>query len=174
MNLDHCQRCSSERLYQFQSDGPADAAVHLPQVCRACGAIHVEGKVLELGAAAKVLEPRSKELANSAAAAGGKALDELEKDPGQDIEAYFARHYAGAYLEGFLRAYAFCRHEAKEGRLKRLRELWQRGHQKDPFGSVGYVIIVSMNPEVYAEIDQLLSIGDFDAASRANIRSPGE
>ena len=168
MSIVHCQRCSSERLYQFESDGPADVASHIPQVCRSCGAIHVEGKALELGAAARELEPHTKALANSAAAAGEDSLAELEKDPGKDISAYFARHYANAYLDGFLRAYAFYRHEAKEGRLKRLRELW-RDTVLDPIDSTYRCTLVAMPPEVYAEIDQLLSIGDPNAASRENV-----
>ena len=166
-----CKRCGSDRLFQFKpNDAAAEgAAESYPSVCRACGAIHHKGEVLELGGASVPIENSAREMAEAAHDAGRQALRDLEADPGTRISAYFARVYQNGYLDGFLRAYAFYRHEGKEGRLKRVRELWQRGHQKDPFGTSPLVTIVGMDPEVYAEIDQLLSIGDSDAASRANI-----
>ena len=121
-----CSRCGADRTFQFQADPLASKrAVHeadLPLVCRSCGQITVNGVALQFPAA---FEANAKDLADAAAKAAEETRIELANDPDARILRYFTKIYREAYLDGFLRCLAFYQHNAKEGKLKRLRELWQ-------------------------------------------------
>jgi hypothetical protein len=155
-----CGRCGSDRLFQFEADPRASKrAVNpssFPLVCRNCGLITVNGVALEFPAA---FEAQAKDLAESAAMAGEAAVVELAADPNTRVEKYFARVYRDAYLDGFLRCLAFYQHNAKEGKLKRLRELW-RGVDKEVSKSPGiHLAWITMSREVFEEFDQLMMLG---------------
>lgn len=147
-----CPRCSSERLFQFEADKGLPAPVgNLPTVCRDCGLVLINGSPVQFPAE---LEAQVKSLAEASAAVGADAVKALERDPGLHIGRYFERVYRNGYLSGFWRALLFYRHNSREGRIKRLRELWKRlpyqhRMEADPATS-----------KVYAEIDQLLALGD--------------
>jgi hypothetical protein len=140
----------------------------LPVVCRNCGQITVGGLIIPMPVE---LESAAQSLAEAAVAAGASSLEALTGDPGKQISTYFAEHYKRAYLDGFFRAVAFYRHEAKQGRLIRLRELWATTSAKEQPVTVGdpgmggngwgteQRTFVEMRPEVYAEIDALLKLG---------------
>jgi len=121
-----CIRCGSERLFQFQADALASKRAvpeaDLPLVCRSCGQISVNGVALQFPEA---FEAHAKDMAEAAEIAAQQARIEIVADPDARIERYFAKVYRESYLDGFLRCLAFYRHNAKEGKLKRLRELWQ-------------------------------------------------
>lgn len=118
-----CPECRTGELYQFE---PGDRHVdpsQLPTVCRDCGRITVGGIHVPLPEA---MEAQAKELAGAAAAVAKEAREDLEASGGQRIEAYMSRYYVKAYLDGFFRALAFFRHNAREGRIFRIRRIWGR------------------------------------------------
>jgi hypothetical protein len=166
-----CSRCGSDRLYQFEAAQGVELAAPLPLVCRQCGQISVGGVVVALPEA---LESQAMSMAESAAEAGSKTRLELEKDDPQEIriEKYFANVYQKAYLDGFFRCLAFYKHELKEGRATRLRELWSRGEcmsrlsHYPEWNAMGRVF----TPEAYTEFEQLLNLSA--APEKPNAQSP--
>ena len=162
MTLRACMECGSERLFVVEAE-VKDPKVTLPVLCRRCGAVHRDGELIDMGAAAPVIKRQVVEVAEQV---GKKALLDLEKDPGQRIEAYFARVYGSAFLDGYLRAYAFMRHEVKEGRLARLRELW-RAHDV-ALEQGGGNVFLTMSQGTYSEMRDLIKLGDPDATSPSN------
>jgi hypothetical protein len=172
-----CPRCSSEDLFQFEvSPTPAPpAAEDLPLVCRTCGAIMVAGEPVDLP---EVLAKPIRELAENAKGWGKKAREELEElgkaDPNARIEAYMGNFYRAAYMDGFFRALIFFRHHAREGRLRRIRELWaQGGVEYQPRDETIFILPTA----AYTEIDQLVNLsvvpGESNAKSHAHKRPSG-
>ncbi len=161
-----CPRCKSNRSFQFESTQGGVVPEQLPLVCRDCGLISIGGTAVLFP---KELEQQAKTLANLAVEAGQAAKDDLLADPEQRIEAYLANVYRRGYLEGFWRALLFWRHEGKEGRLRRVRELW-REHR--PFAHLAGAprIAIEMPQAAYDELRQLLELGDHHAPRPANER----
>lgn len=173
-----CPRCGSERLFQFESARaplPRPGASELPLVCRDCGLITIGGNPIDLPAK---IEKAARDLAGSMDAAGRDARLELEATPEKRIEGYMAKFYQAAYLDGFFRALAFFRHNAKEGRIVRMRELWKkigetpewrkRGRGVGP----GEVILIA-DESAYTEFVQLLHLNAAPETSNAT-RSANE
>lgn len=166
-----CKRCGSRRLYQFKpARKDAGGGGSFPLVCRSCGGIHVRGELIDLGAAGSSIESQAKSLAEASDEAGKKAVEDLEADPGQMISDYFARVYQLAYLDGFMRAYAFFRHEGKEGRIRRIRTLWRDSASTSLGPSEEGLEHCFIGRKAYDEIDQLLLLGDTDAQGDKNKR----
>jgi len=113
------------------------------------------------------------EVTSEAASIGKEARKELEQDPGTRIEKWFSVVYQRGYLHGFFRALAYFQHHAKEGRLVRLRELWDEaqccnGAGNDP--------VVMFDPEAYNEFEQLLRLSfgvKRDAKSSSDTNAAG-
>lgn len=119
-----CPRCASTWLYAFQvSPETRTKPENLPVVCRNCGQVTIAGDAVTFPPG---LEAAAKSMAQAADEAGQQMNGELKDDPDPQIAKYFAKVYRTAYLDGFWRALAFGRHHLKEGRLKRLRELWRQ------------------------------------------------
>jgi hypothetical protein len=150
-----CERCGSERLFQFEASPSVKvAAAPLPLVCRQCGQITIGGQVVPLPEA---MEKQAMEMAEAAELAGKDTREELEQDKDLRIEKYFENVYRRAYLDGFFRCLAFYQHQAKEGRLVRLRELWEAGDdcwRVESHPGKGRL----MSPEAYTEFEQLLTL----------------
>jgi hypothetical protein len=168
-----CARCGSDRLYQFQPSGPLKEA-KLPCVCRACGQITVGGEVVHFP---DELEQQTVTLAEAASRSAEQAASELEQEPAlterERLEGYMANFYSKAYLDGFFRAGGFFRHEQKEGRLRRLRELWYQARLDSSRGSSG--VVVRMDGDAYTEFVQLLHLsvaGKKHAPSSSNESPP--
>lgn len=166
-----CSRCGGARLYQFQPSGPVKEA-RLPLVCRTCGLITVDGTPVNLPAE---LEQQAVSLADAASKSAEEAAAELEQQPALTEEArlrqYMDRFYSKAYLDGFFRALAFFRHHAKEGRVRRLRELWRGARVDIPRGSSD--VMVRMDGDLYTEFEQLLHLsakGPGDVTSSSHER----
>jgi hypothetical protein len=164
-----CPRCGSDRLYQFEaSPNVRVTAAPLPLVCRKCGRMTLGGKEVNLP---EELERQAMEMAEAARAAGKETRAALE-DEGKDarIEAYFANVYRKAYLDGFFRCLAFYQHHVKEGRLRRMRELWKDSMMEyqchEPEGET----IVVMPTPSYTEFEQLLHLSV--APEKPNAESP--
>ena len=168
-----CPRCSSERLYQFEATEaaqPRPGATELPLVCRDCGLITIGGQAVNLPAE---LEKSARGLAEAVATAANGATEKLAVV--DRVETYMSNFFKAAYLEGFFRAIAFFRHNAKEGRLVRLRELWGRNLEVEHMGQPPEELkLFAMTVEAYTEFERLLQPhqGDTDAKSPSNQHPP--
>lgn len=160
-----CPRCQSTKLYAFEADRTARMVknVALPVVCRDCGQVLINGTTV---AFPEEFELRAKTMAEAAAAAGAQAVADLRGNPNTQIATYFSGVYRNAYLDGFWRAVMFLQHNAKEGRLVRLKQLWH-GRSVPPKTIAGRVLI-EMDETVYHEFNRLLEIGT-DATRCTNI-----
>lgn len=150
-----CERCGSERSYQFEASPaaqPRPEAAELPLVCRDCGLITIGGVAVSLP---EKLEHAARGLAEAQAEEAAKASEEIE---GVDrVELYMQNFFKAAYLEGFFRALAFFRHNVKEGRLVRLRELWKDGvPMTSQVAELGDVTGRIFQSEAYTEFERLL------------------
>jgi hypothetical protein len=182
-----CPSCRSEDVFQFESTvmGVGDS---LPMHCRHCNSISIGGIHVPLP---EILAKPIKDLAEQQAAAVSRAHADLETiardgNPVEDrIDSYMANHYRAAYLDGFFRALVFFRHNAKEGRLYRIRKIWQNNinqeYRKEPDAEMsrkGEVCIRCDLPE-YDELCKLLGgdpggimqDGGDDATSSSNEHS---
>lgn len=148
-------------MFQFEANPvTSKRAVNpgsFPLVCRSCGQITVDGTPLIVPEA---FEKQAQNLAEEAAKVGEKAAVELAADPNARVVKYFGKVYREAYLDGFLRCLAFYHHNAKEGRLKRLRDLWRIFLPVEEFkGPAGGVITIRIPTEAFDEFHQLMLMG---------------
>ena len=141
-----------------------------PSVCRNCGLITVDGKVVSLP---EELEKAARGMALAQDEATKKSRAELEDCPDDRVEQYMAKFFKVAYLEGFFRALAFFRHENKGGRMVRLRELWSTGVMTShirPGGQRPNLRGLMMEEAAYTEFEKLLNLsaipGEPDARSQ--------
>jgi hypothetical protein len=170
-----CTRCGSDKLFRFEASKDVRIqASDLPVVCRACGQMMLRGEPL---AFPPELEQQAKGFAELAEEAGKAAVSDLEEDPGIKIAAYFSNVAKKAYLEGFFRAVAFFRSNPKEGRIKRLRDLWAVVHvmqtrdvtrmkpagesrPEEEFDVAGPInTTIHMGSEAFEEFNRLLLMG---------------
>lgn len=161
-----CTRCGHEKVFQFEGGQGARAGAALPQVCRSCGLITVSGVEVSFP---PELEAQAKNLAEISAAAAASTKEEIIADPDHRIDAYLKTFYERAYLDGFFRALAYFRHDAKVGRLKRLRELWMSAERATDHGPVTKI---SMEVAVYDELQQLLELGGSDGSRSSHQHPP--
>lgn len=152
-----CIRCGSDRLYEFEASKDVKVSPDLPSVCRECGQICIAGKPVGLPGQ---LEQQAISMAEAAVEAGSDVRKELE-EAGNDVrvEKYFSNVYQRGYLDGFFRCLAFYKHQAKEGRLKRMRELWDMGSLsgQTTIGGVRF-FARRMELKAYTEFSKLLHI----------------
>jgi hypothetical protein len=167
-----CPTCGSDKLYQFEASSKlsgAPKADQLPQVCRSCSAIIIKGEVVglppEFGDAAVTMA----DLAEREAAAGREQMEQL--DNGARIERWLQNFFKAAYMDGFFRALAYWNHHGKEGRLVRMRELWDEGlaswsggEEPEESHSLGRML----NKAAYNEFEQLLHL----SPGAKNAKSP--
>jgi len=159
----NCPACQSDRTYQFEV-APGiplhgrPRANELPVVCRSCGAITVGGTPLDLPDSFSQEAMSIADAADAEAKAVVRRLEgAVEDDEEVKIEDYFRSVYVRAYLDGFVRALMFFRHEEKTGRVLRLRSLWSKFLN----GSMGRLpgdVLLRVEPEAYNEFGQLLNL----------------
>ena len=140
----------------------------LPEACRDCGLITVGGIQVPLP---PELEESARSMAEASEHTGKEVAAELmEADPATvRVEKYFSRVYESAYLDGFVRALAFFQHEAKEGRLFRLRELWKNGFTVEYEKNVGHPeVLLVADKASYTEFSKLLQSGERHGTSSEN------
>lgn len=174
-----CSKCGSENTFQFEASPPPrklPGPAELPLVCRDCGQIVIDGKPVDLP---EVLAKPIRELAENARAWGKKSREELEQlataDPEYRIEAYMAKFYKAAYLDGFFRALAFFQHNVKEGRLVRMRKLWPKiGDPPEHVNKERGEVVLVADLAAYNEFEQLLLLNAVPETSDATRHSNKE
>ena len=177
MNGEKCKACGGE-LFVFQSDV---RGVHgdMPTACRKCGRLEIKGEVVNfpVGMAEKVAT-----LAEEATRHGKDTRCALEGNPQARIESYFGNVYKAGYFDGWVKATAYFHTHLKEGRIKRLRELWTRTTEgkdkKEKFdcdNGDDSAMIFQMSIKDYREFDLLLKMGakESDAQGTENPGSAG-
>jgi len=124
-----------------------------------------------------------KEAAAAAEEAAADAHTAISRDPRRNIRRWFSGVYYRGYYHGFFRALGYFRHHAKEGRLIRLRELWEEAHSciedVPPDIDVGDIraSVVRFSPKAYNEFRQLLTLSfgvKLDAKSDENVGTTGQ
>jgi len=148
-----CLKCGGP-LFQFEAPAsvPGIEKSELPTACRRCGEIAIGGKPIPFpesfqGQVADIAEAASKEAASARAA--------IVSDPNIRVERYFANVYRSGFMHGFFRALGYFQHHGKEGRLKRLREIWNVATHADADDSG---VMISMPATMYSEFKQLLEL----------------
>jgi len=160
MSAEICPFCGSERLYQFSSAQTEymPEKGKLPQVCRACTSIIVNGEVVDMPESFGVMAVSMSEKAELEAKHGLQELEEI--DNGTRIKRWLKNFYFSAYMDGFVRALAYWNHHGKEGRTVRLREIWRQASLTttvvDP-GSKNRKGIM-FTEDLYNEFEQLLNM----------------
>lgn len=147
-----CAACGGE-LFRF-TPPPAIRGVRaalLPTACRRCGQIYIEGTPLAFPAS---VERSVAAIADEAARQGQRARAELVADPNTRVEKYFDHVYRTGFVHGFVRALAWCSHEMKQGRLRRLRRLWRDAERSE--GADG--VEIRMPAMAADEIDRLMEM----------------
>lgn len=150
-----CTSCKSTRLFQFSANADASHRTVTPQdmpvICRDCNQVTVNSQPIE---PVDYAERKPEDLSAAATAAGQAARGDLLAGTVElRIEQYFAKVYREAYLDGFLRCMAFYRQNAREGRIKRLRELWQT------LAKEAALTQLSADSAVFQEFNGLLTLG---------------
>jgi len=123
MIVSQCPSCEGSRLYQFSAtERPgAPSESELPQVCRTCSSVIVDGVVIPLPVEFGELAVSMTSQSEVAAKVG---REDLEQSKGNRIETWLKNYFRSAYMDGFMRSLAYWNHHGKEGRLVRMRELW--------------------------------------------------
>jgi len=119
------------------------------------------------------MEAQAVQMAEAAELAGKEARKELEdEDPkAMRIEKYFANVYERGYLDGFFRCLAFYQHHAKEGRIRRMRELWSEAVEvADRRPGKHDLRGVLLPVEAYTEFEKLLTLSV--APEKPNAQDP--
>lgn len=156
-----CPRCSWPSVVRFETSGRTPAARvssdRLPAYCQNCGLIMVDGEPIQLP---EVLERAARELAATQDDAVTKVRKRVEDDPDR-LGGYLRNLYRTAYMDGFFRALGFARFQQKEGRLRRLRELWRRrmARDADSIGLRPEHVLVAFPRDLYTELGELLELG---------------
>lgn len=149
-----CTQCSGE-LFQFTSNARPVRGETLPKVCRRCGQIFVDGRVIQLPTeiqqhAAGVADMAAKK----AEAAARQLIDDVQANPNVRIDRYMANLYKDGFLDGVLRALTYAQHHAKQGRLVRLLAIWDNSNVIVEANKT----VVEMTPEDYHEFVDLLEM----------------
>lgn len=97
----------------------------LPAYCTQCEVLWIDG---EKTVPTKDFQAQFKNVLELSKEAGEKTKDEILQNPEIRIQKYFERVFRWAFAEGFMRAYIFIKYKMKEGRLKRMREIWDNGN----------------------------------------------
>lgn len=145
-----CSACGGD-LFQFEPPAAIRSVDReaFPTACRRCGQICVEGKPLPFPPA---FRQKVAGIAEEAALQAQSARQKLLSDPAVRVEKYFDHVYRAGFVHGFVRALAWFTHNAKEGRLKRLRGLWRdtaKTHEAQD-------VHIRMRHEAFLEFDRLL------------------
>ena len=120
----------------------------LPSYCLNCEALWIDGHKT---VPADSLKAEFRKVAEVAAEAGEQAKAELLDSPEDRIQKYFERVFKWAFTEGFVRSYVFLRHNMKEGRLRRIRGLWEKGEIDEYKGH-----FTGLTNKEFRELDKLI------------------
>lgn len=165
-----CAACGGE-VYQFHpGPGVRATAAGLPQICRRCGELRVDGHVVVMPTGFNdKMASMAEEASRTAAEETRNLTAETTLTGDARIGAYFERVYKAGYINGFFRAVAYWTSIIKEGRVNRLRQLW-RSFKKDASGGSS-AFVVTMDGDLYTEFDRLLELGA-QAPESAHGQSP--
>lgn len=106
-----------------------------------------------------------------------KARTELQDSAADDrVDEFMSKFFKAAYLEGFFRAVAYFRHNARQGRLVRLREIWDRSSRSSRIRpGIPILESIQMSESDYNEFQVLLGVAypeDLDAKNTQKQPAP--
>jgi len=142
----NCPDCDSKtvRLYP-----PDKRLSNLPSYCDTCEILWIDGERVE---PVEEFKNQFKAVDECAKAAAGTIKEELLANPEERIQQYFERVFNWAFSEGFVRSYMYVRFKMKEGRMVRIRELWEKGKVDHYTGKFS-----GLSVEELRELDRLIT-----------------
>lgn len=147
---DKCPDCGGALVDMYEADNRVS---HSTRICLGCHSLWMDGEKTPLP---EDWEKKYPNVAERAREAAEKILEEAKQDPDFRARAYFERVFKWAFSEGFTRAYAIFRHTLKEGRYKRIRELWSKT-TIETYGTKS--VISGLTEEETQEISRLINFG---------------
>jgi hypothetical protein len=166
-----CRACGGE-LFRFEPPASIRGVERsaLPTACQRCGQICVDGTPLAFPPA---FQEKVAGIAEESARQARLARQQLLSDPAVRVEKYFDHVYRTGFVHGFVRALAWFTHQAKEGRLRRLRRIWRAADRSPSTAEVE----IRMSPEAYSEFERLIELDVFargdDAQGASNAGQAG-
>lgn len=147
---DKCPDCGGALVDMYK----ANIRISTPaRICLGCHCLWMDGEKTPLP---EDWDKKYPNVAERAREAAEKLLNEAKHDPEFRAKHYFERVFKWAFSEGFTRAYAIFRHKFKEGRFKRIRELWSKT-TIEMYGEKS--VITGLTTEEMAELSHLINLG---------------
>ena len=149
--METCPDCGSPLIEVYK----ACRRVRTPaQMCTVCHTLWFNGEKTELP---KDWDKRYPTVAKRAEEVSDRIVLEALEDPAFRAKKYFERVFMWAFSEGFTRAYSIFRHNFREGRMKRIRELWEKTKVKQ----IGWdeVLIEGLSTGEAEELSRLINLG---------------
>lgn len=146
-NVDCCVDCGGILVDMYKSNVRVSTSA---QICMGCHCLWMDGEKTLLPQDWKKKYPT---VASRAKEASEKILAQAKEDPDFKAKKYFERVFTWAFSEGFIRAYAIFRHTFKEGRYKRIRELWRKTSM-EVYGNKA--VIEGLDREEIEELSRLI------------------
>ena len=117
----NCPDCEAKtvRLYP-----PDKRLTDLPAYCDQCEVLWIDGQKID---PSEEFKRQIKKVSECEDDAAETMKNELLANPEERIKRYFVRVFNWAFSEGFVRSYMYIRFTMKEGRMKRIAELWEKG-----------------------------------------------
>jgi hypothetical protein len=149
--MDTCPDCGSPLIEIYK----ACRRVRTPaRMCTVCHTLWFNGEKTKLP---DDWDKKYPSVAKRAEEVSDKIVTEALEDNSFRARKYFERVFMWAFSEGFTRAYAIFRHSFREGRMKRIRELWQKTtiKQVDWDG----VTVEGLSTKELEELSRLINLG---------------
>ena len=131
--METCKDCGEKTTCLYPDDDPK--VDERPHYCEHCAVLWSgDKKIVEAEGAIQEELGRVCDIALTAS-------DDLFANPEQKIRDYFQKVFNWAFSVGFVRSYLHVRHYAKDGRLRRIRDLWTKGnvdHYRGTFGGLTF------------------------------------
>lgn len=149
--MDTCPACGSPRIEIYK----ACKRIRTPALmCTVCHTLWFNGEKIELP---EDWDKKYPLVSKKAEEVSDLIVKEALEDPNFRAKKYFERVFIWAFSEGFTRAYAMFRHSFREGRMKRIRALWEKVEivQMD----WDEAVIKGLSLEEAKELSRLINLG---------------
>lgn len=151
MSNRQCPDCSGLLIDLYD---PNDKRITFcPVLCTVCDALWIDEVKVTLPANWEQAIPSVMEMAQRRA---DEELAKAKEDNDFRAKAYFERVFYHAFTEGFLRAFAYFKHKYKDGRLKRIRDLWDHA-VVERYGNK--CVINGLTKNEFEELTTLINLG---------------
>lgn len=149
--MDTCPECGSPLIEIYK----ACRRIRTPaQMCTVCHKLWFNGEKTELP---DDWDRRYPNVAKRAEEVSDQIVLEALDDPSFRARKYFERVFMWAFSEGFTRAYAIFRHNFREGRMKRIREIWKKAKVRQV--DWDEMVVEGLSTKEVEELSRLINLG---------------